>query len=703
MKLFKNQLITLFVFLFLALALPLSLSLVSQRQEIRKKAAGTGKVKLTLEPTGNVQKGETITINIKIEATEAVEIGVGGVELGFDPTFFSVSESSLRCGDLLPNLDVASVTGNKISLTCHHTPPFPSLSAGQKVTLGTFQARVLDTASDQTEIRFLRTEVVDVSLEDISDQGTTGIYRKQAGEAAIFIVCPSAGTGCDYVGGDGIQQAVDAIPDGGSVIIKPGYYENVEIQIGIGQHPTPKHNITIKGETGGDLPILDDGQKGVAIKIGGDSRVTIENLIIKNSKFEGIGLVNSSQATIQNNQISGNQGSGIFLVNSSQATIQNNQISGNQGDGISLGHSSQAKIINNTLYKNKETGINIYQCGDSNPSVEARNNIITHTEKNTDGTFGFGIGGRCLHDPGKLDNDTFAYNLIWGNERDNTECGGMELCENFPGRINADPKFVNPEGGDFHLQPDSPAIDSGDPDIKDPDGSRSDMGVYGGPGACGSDPNLPGCISAPTSTPTPTPPTATATPTSTPTPTLTPTPTPNPPGQVKAKFKVKFSGVDNKKPDQIVKVKIGRGETVIQELEQVSLTANNQGIYESQMITLSSAITPGTNYYLLIKGPKHLQVKFCQNTGQTRPCTTGKITLNSGENTLDFTGYPLPGGDLPPQDGVVNSLDAVALTNCLFQTSSTCLQKADLNFDEIVNTMDINIMNNTIYTRWEDE
>jgi len=36
----------------------------------------------------------------------------------------------------------------------------------------------------------------------------------------------------------------------------------------------------------------------------------------------------------------------------------------------------------------------------------------------------------------------------------------------------------------------------------------------------------------------------------------------------------------------------------------------------------------------------------------------GKIILNSEENIFDFTGYPLPGGNLLPQDGVVNTIDA---------------------------------------------
>src|SRR5690606_11100889 len=51
----------------------------------------------------------------------------------------------------------------------------------------------------------------------------------------------------------------------------------------------------------------------------------------------------------------------------------------------------------------------------------------------------------------------------------------------------ADPMFVkdtlpNPQlDFDYHLQAFSPGIDKGDPDILDTDGSRSDIGLYGGP------------------------------------------------------------------------------------------------------------------------------------------------------------------------------------------------------------------------------
>jgi hypothetical protein len=44
--------------------------------------------------------------------------------------------------------------------------------------------------------------------------------------------------------------------------------------------------------------------------------------------------------------------------------------------------------------------------------------------------------------------------------------------------------FVSPDSGDFHLQAFSPLIDAGDPNILDVDGTRSDIGAYGGPGGC---------------------------------------------------------------------------------------------------------------------------------------------------------------------------------------------------------------------------
>ncbi len=53
------------------------------------------------------------------------------------------------------------------------------------------------------------------------------------------------------------------------------------------------------------------------------------------------------------------------------------------------------------------------------------------------------------------------------------------------GNINQDPRFRNPQSSDFQLKADSPCIDKGMPQVAyfDPDGTRNDMGAYGGPEA----------------------------------------------------------------------------------------------------------------------------------------------------------------------------------------------------------------------------
>lgn len=229
-----------------------------------------------------------------------------------------------------------------------------------------------------------------------------------------------------------------------------------------------------------------------------------------------------------------------------------------------------------------------------------------------------------------------------------------------------------------------------------------------------------------TGTPTPTTspvPTATSTPvptaTSTPRPTATVTPRPTaiptvPPGDVQVRFKIKFAGVDQRRADQNIRVKVLKDGVLKQELpfNDISVFAGTSGVYQSELITLSSAVTAGQGYTFLVKGPKHLQTLYCLSTGQRRPCDPrlilNLISLNNGLNALDFTTHPLPAGDLPHpvygQDGVVNSIDATLLVRCFENpTGQACLSQADLNLDGIINVFDMEIMNLTIYSRWEDE
>jgi parallel beta-helix repeat protein len=73
-----------------------------------------------------------------------------------------------------------------------------------------------------------------------------------------------------------------------------------------------------------------------------------------------------------------------------------------------------------------------------------------------------------------------AWSDLWDN--DGSYVGtGDPVGED--GNIAVDPDFVNPAAGDFHLASGSDCVDAGDPALDDPDGSRADIGAYGGPHA----------------------------------------------------------------------------------------------------------------------------------------------------------------------------------------------------------------------------
>jgi hypothetical protein len=51
------------------------------------------------------------------------------------------------------------------------------------------------------------------------------------------------------------------------------------------------------------------------------------------------------------------------------------------------------------------------------------------------------------------------------------------------GNIDGDPGFLAAPAGDYGLAPDSALRDAGDPEVRDADGTRCDIGLGGGPGA----------------------------------------------------------------------------------------------------------------------------------------------------------------------------------------------------------------------------
>jgi parallel beta-helix repeat protein len=256
---------------------------------------------------------------------------------------------------------------------------------------------------------------------------------------------------------------------------------------------------------------------GGGIGVGFASPIIQDNIITNNTNSSsggGIGIRGESSAQILDNLISNNLasfGGGIELFASGAVLIQGNTIRENRGvssgGGIDAVNFAPARIIQNVIVGNssfKGGGI-----AWSNPVDVVINNTIA-------GNIGVGIFASFSRNTQFINNiviatqgqPAFACDTLFGVEmptvfKNNNlySPGGMAYANGCPdqtginGNLSADPLFINPSTGDYHLQPGSPSIDAGDnnapqlpatdlddnPRIFDGDHNGSaivDMGVY---------------------------------------------------------------------------------------------------------------------------------------------------------------------------------------------------------------------------------
>ncbi len=196
-----------------------------------------------------------------------------------------------------------------------------------------------------------------------------------------------------------------------------------------------------------------------------------------------------SNNTISDNVASGSQnswGAGICCHNGSEPLIDGNVISRNSaasaanswGGGISLITYNSSTISQNTISGNSaDKGGGIY-CYLSSPTIV---NTIVESSLGNGGIYFDGSGGASV-----------SYGDFYNNESGNFTGTGIPGGLGYLVAVNAngdscdiaaniflDPLFVDPIGGDFHLQADSPCIDAGDPALPlDPDNTFADIGAF---------------------------------------------------------------------------------------------------------------------------------------------------------------------------------------------------------------------------------
>ena len=175
--------------------------------------------------------------------------------------------------------------------------------------------------------------------------------------------------------------------------------------------------------------------------------------------------------------------------NGAKNVIVRNNLIIDCGNGISL-HGQNVQAINNTIAHIEGPPDGVYYQGEfiypvKNSWLGDRGIIIGGNETVTTvvNNIIFGEFTDGILVPGNLgDGSQIDFNLFWGTDYMINDPSLVAVGDT---NIEQDPLFVDLLNWDLKLSSESPAMDSGFPDITDPDGSNSDIGAYGGPQADG--------------------------------------------------------------------------------------------------------------------------------------------------------------------------------------------------------------------------
>ncbi len=236
-----------------------------------------------------------------------------------------------------------------------------------------------------------------------------------------------------------ISRGIQNASDGDTIKVLPGVYE---------ESVTIDKSLILSG-TGPDTTVI----KGIGyscVIVIENKNVTVEKLTLFNSPDDGITLKKSS---------------------SSVTVIINNVVaSSNIENGLSQSEDCTCRVLANncTFVANGLNGVSADDTSEFQNCIAANNK--SYGFRNVD-TYEYST-------PLKIINCFSFANL---NPYFNCDLIHSDDTINY----TADPLFIDLDVGDYRLQSGSPCINKGTIGILDPDGTRSDIGAYGGPDSAG--------------------------------------------------------------------------------------------------------------------------------------------------------------------------------------------------------------------------
>ncbi len=261
-----------------------------------------------------------------------------------------------------------------------------------------------------------------------------------------------------------IQPGIDAAVPGDTVRILPGNYNqpfNMRNRVSLIGTDVEQCIISIKISAADSCTI-----KGLTITqsmscMNVSPQIT-ENIFLGHFPFwPTIDLGYSASPIITKNFIT-ECITGIYGQSDCDPLIKNNIIKASEyGIAITGLGFFKPTIINNTVIAKKYYAASWW----SWDTVIVMNNILVTLDQDA-----LGFPGEDPYYPAKIE-----YNDFWNAYQAGTQVPASNIFLN--------PQFENYDLQNYHLQPTSPCLDAGNPDpiYNDVDGSRNDMGAYGGP------------------------------------------------------------------------------------------------------------------------------------------------------------------------------------------------------------------------------
>ena len=307
---------------------------------------------------------------------------------------------------------------------------------------------VIDSANSGDQIRLLSATYgdIEISNKDLSFK-STGATPAFLGNVKI------TGSDVEFIRVGASTLEADDLPNHpGKLILAQGTFNSIDINCSkssllyceIEHLVIAKKGLVVGCHLDGKM----DGGIGIDIH-GSDTIVTV-----RNSRIHGYSKVQSEQTIETLIGIRVHLGAKAFIRNNVIYHCYENSAVGKETDcgmGIFIKPNSEASILGNVLWN-----CYIKYTGDQN-HVATRGDSLIYAPLGT----------------------ILRHNVLWKNSEEvDRNKGTVTGNEN----LDTDPKFTDLANGDYSLASDSPAIDAGPPDrqYNDRDGSRNDIGMFGG-------------------------------------------------------------------------------------------------------------------------------------------------------------------------------------------------------------------------------